>query len=215
MKKSNLIFLLMALSILLLSACTQSVQVQKEEKIAMQEEGKSSIIGNKAILNEISRLSKLAASNAITEKEIESLETMIESDEDAKDELHEIETFVKHKEYIHAVHGLSFLDAYVRTGKHLLCPSHALAHYYVFGRNGEQELAEEALEEAKEQLPEWKPLAKEYDEKYPGQVRFDVILKTIETHLKSIESDKTSATDKEINFLANEGSLCVESDEEE
>ena len=91
----------------------------------------------------------------------------------------------------------------------LLCPAHELAHYYVFSRNDETELAEEAFEEVEDQLHEWEEKAEEYLNNYPGRDSYEVIDEKIKEHIERIESGQKTVTEAEINYLAN--AICVES----
>jgi hypothetical protein len=213
MNKAFFLSVLVACIALLSSCAPQSVETPAVQ--TKTGDGQISVDGKEATLQEISRLSLLASKETITESDLAALESMTAQNEEASDEVGEIKTLVSYKEYMHVSHSLAFLDGQIRTGKHSLCPAHALAHYYVFKKHGEDEMANEALEEAEEQLPRWKVVAKEFDEEYPGQVSYDTILASIEEHMGSIEQGETTATKDEISFLANEGSLCVEDNEEE
>jgi len=219
MKRIIVISMVLVL-IIFVSACKQEVSnntqtTQSPEKgsqvISKGEQDSSNTLANKdQILKEINRILQLNNQESIKVEDFETLETMLEGNEDTEHELEELQILVKYKEYKHAGHGLSFLDGFIRTGKELMCPAHELAHYYVFKRHNEEESAEHALEEAEEQMPEWTPLAREYDKKYPSGLNFDELVETLNEHLESIEKGDTTATEEEINFLANEASICIE-----
>ena len=161
---------------------------------------------NQEVLDEITRLISLTSLEKPAD--FEKLEGMLEDDH-AKDELHEIEAMVKYKEYLHATHGLNFMASFIKSGKETLCPAHALAHYYVFMKHGEDDLAEEGLEEAKNQVEEWVPAAKEFNEKYPSGQSVGELSQRINSYLESIDKGNSTITDDEINALANNG-ICVE-----
>jgi hypothetical protein len=201
--------LLLAIVLVFIAAISACTPVQQESASSDSEE-LSPLTGNQDILNELTAVSQLVNKKIATPDDFEKLEGMVAVDEDAEHEVEEIATLVKYKEYTHAGHGIGFLDGYIRTGKELLCPSHALVHYYVFEKHGEDELANHAMEEIEESFDEWVPLAREYDEKYPGGQDFDDIVKVIKGHIESIEKGDKTATDAELDFLLKEAGICVE-----
>lgn len=160
------------------------------------------------ISKEMARLASLSSEEKIATDDLEGLRVMLKGDSAAEHEIDEIEKLIKYEEYRHATHTLAFLDSYVETGKETVCPGHELAHYYVWKNHGEDEMAEEALEEAKEQMDEWQDKARSYYDRYPGEFTFDYILEKINGHLDSIEAGNTATTQDEITFLA-EKSVCV------
>jgi hypothetical protein len=210
------LFILVA-CIALLSACSsqnaqpETVPAQTADTAADQ----PVVDAKEAALQQISLLSSKAYAQTLTIDDFSSLESLLSGNDEAEHEVEEIKLLISYKEFMHAAHGLAFLDGSVRTGKHALCPAHALAHFYVFAKHGEDEIADEAFEEAEHQLERWRPLAKEYDEKFPGTVSYEDINARITSHMESIEEGERSATEEEIDFLANEGSLCVEDTEDE
>lgn len=160
------------------------------------------------VSKEMARLASLSSEERISVDDLAGLRDMLKGDSSAEHELEEVEKLIQYGEYRHATHTLAFLDSYVETGKETICPGHELAHYYVWKKHGEDEMAEEALDEAKEQMDEWQDKARFYYERYPGEFTFDYILERINSHLGSIEAGNTATTDEEITFLA-EKSVCV------
>lgn len=114
------------------------------------------VIGNKKILSEIDHLLLPLGSKNITESDFNALKNMVRKDEYATGEVNDIILLTKYKEYSHIGHSLGFLYEYVKTGEEPLCPGHALSHYYVFLRHGEDDTAKDNLEEAEEGFEEWK-----------------------------------------------------------
>lgn len=161
-----------------------------------------------AVSKEMARLASLSSEEKISTDDLSGLAAMLKGDSTAEHELEEVEKLVQYGEYRHATHTLAFLDSYIETGKETICPGHELAHYYVWSKHGENNLARDALEEAEEQMDEWKEKARPYYEKYPGEVTFDEIVDRINSHLDSIEGGSSTTTDEEITFLA-EKSVCV------
>ncbi len=158
---------------------------------------------------EIGRLSSLAQDKNITEGDLATLDGMLAGDKVAQDELGELAIMVRYKEYEHAGHTLSFIADYLDTGEELVCPPHALAHYYVFARHGEEDAAADALAEAKEGLPGWIPKAKEYDKEYPTGQDIDAIAQEVRGRIDAIEAGNTTASDDDIARLATTESICV------
>lgn len=167
------------------------------------------VVGNPAIMSEIARLASLSNSEQITVSDVDSLKSMIAGDAAAEHEVEELELLVRHNEYVHAGHTLAFLGAYIVNGKEVLCPGHLVAHYYVFYRNGELHQAEHALEDAKSQIGEWSPIAREFNERFPGGYSFEYLSDYVTSHIEAIETGNNTASDEEINFLA-EKTICVQ-----
>ena len=160
------------------------------------------------VSKEMARLASLSAEERISADDLEGLRNMLKGNSVAEDEIGEVEKLVKYGEYRHATHTLAFLDSYLETGKETVCPGHELAHYYVWKRHGEDDLAQESLKDAKGQMDEWQEKARQYYEKYPGEFTFDYIVDKIKGDIASIDGGNTTATDDEITFLA-EKSVCV------
>lgn len=160
------------------------------------------------VSKEMARLASLSSEERISVGDLAGLRVMLKGDSSAEHELREVEKLIQYGEYRHATHTLAFLDSYVETGKETICPGHELAHYYVWKKHGENEMAEDALDEAKEQMDKWQDKARSYYERYPGEFTFDYILERINGHLDSIEAGNTATTEDEITFLA-EKSVCV------
>lgn len=195
--------------LLLVAACSHEQMQQPTTTDSMAQMHTSSpVAANSPAQQELARVGDLIEKGTATADDLETLKTLVKDDEHAQDELSEIGTMLTFKEYQHAGHGLGFLSSYLETGKDELCPGHELAHYYVFSRHGEDDMAAEGLEGAKEELPKWLPKAKAYDAKYPGPHSADEVAGVITKHIADIESGKITATDEEIDYLAN--ALCVD-----
>ncbi len=144
--------------------------------------------------------------NNVTTDEFEELAVMLQNNSHASDELEEIATMMQYNETKHAAHSVGLLMYYVANKKDLICLGHALSHYYVFARHGEEEKAADALAEAKETLPEWKNITA--NENLTSQnVNIPAALSLIQTHLDSIKTGNTTASDDDIDALA--GAYCA------
>jgi len=164
-----------------------------------------------AVAKELSRLASLTAKEEIKVSDLNQLKAMLEHDEGAKHELDEIEDFVSYGEYRHAAHSFAFLASYLETGLETICPGHDLAHYYVYARHGNLEEANHKLESAKETFDIWKHDAREFYEKYPGDLPFDYIADKVKSHILAIEAGQKNTTEEEIGFLADK-TVCIQSD---
>ena len=77
-------------------------------------------------------------------------------------------------------------------------------------KHNEPELANGAFAEAKEQLPLWMPKAKEYVLNDSALRDFDEAVKRLQNDIRSIAAGNTTASDNELRFLIEDGSVCVE-----
>ncbi len=208
--KSNILSFAIIFSILI-SACSNTSTHQSMSMDTSSGNSNSQLVSqNQPALNEISRLTSLAGKDSIKVEDLSKLEGMIKDDGKAMDEFNEIKTMVKYKEFEHAAHGLSFLDGYLRTGKKVICPGHELSHYYIFKKHGEGDMANDSLNAAKDEMSQWIPKARNYNNKYPSGENFDIIVKVLNDHIKDIESGKTTITNEEMDYLDNKASICVQ-----
>lgn len=168
-------------------------------------------VAGQAALDEVARLASLTASSSITEDDLTTLNQMLAGDDGAAGNLEELNMMVRYGEYEHAGHSLGFIDGYLRTGESVLCPEHELAHYYVFKKHGEDELADEALDETKESIEEWEPKARAFDEKYPSGKSVDERIADMDSKIESIESGGDLISDQEAFELADRA-ICVAAD---
>ncbi len=202
-KKTNmsLALILIAIAAVLLAGCqnTHNMPAAKSNSEATDDP---------AIMQEISRLTIATGKKQASPADFSNLEAMLKGNAGAIDELNEIRIMVEDKEFEHAMHGLGFLGAKVQ-GKEVLCPGHALGHYYVFTKHQHTEIAQHSLEEAKDSLAEWEPKAKEYLEQYPGPKTFEEVNSMIRKYLSQIETGNSRATDEEIMELST-SSVCIE-----
>lgn len=173
--------------------------------------GGGSVVGNQAVLQEIARVSALTADNKTTVADLSTLGDMLKSDDGASDEFNELTVMVKYGEYYHATHALGFLGSYVQTGKETLCPGHELSHFYVFMRHNETDLANDALQTAKDTLAEWAPKAMAFNDEFPSGHSFGDIQANIQYHLDQIAAGNVTSSDSDTNFLSDE-SICVQAD---
>lgn len=165
------------------------------------------------VTKELSRLASLTSKEEIQASDLEQLKAMLASNEGAQHELGEIEELVSYGEYEHAAHSFAFLASHLETGLETVCPGHELAHYYVYTRHGNVEGAGHKLEHAKETFEAWEHGAREFYEKYPGDVPFDYIVDKVKSHILAIEAGQTETTDEEIDFLADR-TVCIQADAE-
>lgn len=161
------------------------------------------IIGDKNVETEINRLLLPVSNQSITEKDFDNLAEMVKNDEYASGEVVELSTLAKDKEYTHIGHGLAFLYEYVQTGKEPICPGHLLAHYYVFEKHGDDELAHHNYHESKDSLPIWEGMKDVKSEAYLTQIKYTYFDNLFNSKIKSIDAGNTSATEAEISELAS------------
>ncbi len=153
-------------------------------------------------IGELLRLQETIQQNKTTAQDLTILKILLKNDSHASGELQELTVMVNYGEYQHADHSIGLLLNYLSTGKDLLCPGHALSHYYIYLKHGEKELASHALEEAKEQLPHWIEQAKNYTITIPEE-NFDSTFKLIQKRLAAIDAGNPTATDKDIAALSD------------
>lgn len=195
MKSLSILFLLV-----MIMGCTPSIPAPT--RLPQEPAGNQTDQQNKAAIEELLRLEETIEQNKTTLQDLAVLESLLKNDSHASDELQELEAMVRYGEYQHADHSIGLLMYYITTGKDLLCPGHALSHYYVYLKHGEKELAQASLAEAKEQLPAWTEHAKNYNITLPRE-DFSSTLKLIQTHLAAIDAGNVTATDKDIAVLSD------------
>ena len=168
--------------------------------IKQDETKNQSIFSNQTVTNELLRVGDLIEKEKVTSQDFSRLENLLKSDKHAEDELQEVEIMVGYGEYKHAGHGIGLLLYYMATKTDLLCPGHALSHYYIYLKHGDKSRAGSSFAEAKEQLPAWIQYAKEYRIHY--QENFNATLENMTKSISKIDAGITSATDEEINSLS-------------
>lgn len=144
-----------------------------------------------AALAEIDHLLLPVANQNITEDDFARLEMLMGGNEQAQEEIHELKILAHYKEYSHVGHGLASLHDLIKNGEEKECPGHELAHYYVFMRHGENELASESLAEAQESIQ--------------SQQSPDLLFTQA---LDRIKNGNSTASNEEINELSD--AKCVE-----
>ncbi len=181
MKKENLI-LTLGFIIILLIIITSTILINQNK-----EQNTEKIIGNTSILSEIDKLLLPLSTQNITESDFNKLKDLTKNDGYASSEVNELIILTKYKEYSHIGHGLGFLYEYIKTGKQPICPGHNLAHYYIFKRHDEINLAEENLKEAKEYI---ETLPVDYDQSY--KTLFEKTIQNIDSRNNTTSDDKIS-----------------------
>ena len=79
----------------------------------------------------------------------------------------EFEWLVKHNEYDHLNHPLTFLDWYERTGEETFCAPHQLGHLAAYIENGDIAFAEETYAVIKQKRHLWDEKEVINEQKYP------------------------------------------------
>ena len=79
----------------------------------------------------------------------------------------EFEWLVKHNEYDHLNHPLTFLDWYERTGEETFCAPHELGHLAAYIENGDISFAEETYVVIKQKRHLWNEKEVINEQKYP------------------------------------------------
>ena len=152
---------------------------------------------NLEILDEIDRLLLPVYSQNITEADFNNLKEMVKRDKYASHEVSEMIMLAKYKEYSHIGHGLGFVYEHVQTGETPICPGHLLAHYYVFLKHGENDLALENLEHAESDVEEWKTKMDERNE-FDYSSDFDLMI----FHLSKIKNGDNIISEEKIETLS-------------
>ena len=79
----------------------------------------------------------------------------------------EFEWLVKHNEYDHLNHPLTFLDWYERTGEEIFCAPHQLGHLAAYIENGDIAFTEETYAMIKQKRHLWDEKEVINEQKYP------------------------------------------------
>ena len=158
------------------------------------------IVGNTTILSELDHLLLPVAYKNITESDLNPLKEMVQGDEYAEDEVHELQLMARYQEYSHVGHGIGFLYEYIQTGNESVCPGHALAHYAVFLKHGESEVATENLEEAQEGFEKWENLDLQQQSQIENYSEYNNLFSSI---LKKFDSGNSTLTEDEIFTLSD------------
>jgi hypothetical protein len=181
------------LILLFLIACTPTFTMQEKEQIQ----------------SELSRLAALSSEERLAVADLGQIKTLLAKDEKAIHEFEEVELMIGYGEYEHAGHTIGFVSDYIETGQNIICPGHELAHYYLFKRYQNEDMAEHSLHHGQEDFENWVTKATAYEAQYPGVESVDAIAKTIQQHFDRIASGNMTATDEEIRYLATTASICV------
>ena len=145
-------FLLVVFTLLLLTVC-QAQYVS------------GTIIGNKEIIHEISRLQLAALDRNLTSGDYTILKGLTKDDVNAQDQFREIDWLIAHGEEGHAAHGLAFLEEYVRTGEKTNCLPHELSHIKLYLTHQDILMANGAIKELESES--WIQHAEQIKIKFP------------------------------------------------
>ena len=163
------------------------------------------------ILAEIDKLEALSQQGTLQEGDVDALKGMVTDDQYAADESHEIQVMAKYQEYLHAYHGLDFLKKYITLNKEILCPGHALSHYYVYKKHSEDALADDSFKEAQDTYADWLEKTRKYGESHDIGPDFEQTASHIKTDIDMIANGNTTmVSDEELDFLINQASVCIQ-----
>jgi len=228
MKQAIYILILASITLLGIVACTLQVKDNANSTINVtsnktelpsatnpqantsMQDSSQSLPFNQTALNELNRLNHLNSLGYLNQSDFSKIEKMFANDTYASGEITEIEALSKYHEYEHVFHGLSFLMDYVTTGYPVICPGHSISHYYVYMRHNETGFANDNLQDAEQNFERWIPMAKAYNEQYNVTADFNATVSRIQDDMMNIENGNSTATDDEIEWLATEGSICVD-----
>lgn len=163
----------------------------------------TNVVGNQEVLNEINRLLLPVYYQNITESDLNKLKELTKNDNYSSNEVNELALLARYKEYPHIGHGLGFLYTYVKTGKQPICPGHSISHYYVFLKHGENLTAEENLNDAKIELPQWIRTEESRNQSYLNNINYTYYSNLINSSLNNIENGNSSSNDNMIIDLAD------------
>ena len=156
--------------------------------------------GKAGVLTELSRLTVLTNNGELAPEDLSTLKGMLSGDATALHELEEVRVLAFYGEQAHASHALSLLANYVRIGHEPVCTGHYLAHYYMFSKYGEAELAGHELEHARESYGLW----------FYGAVRElpyqekDAYDSALRGFFARIDAGDSTATEEEVDYLAEQ-----------
>jgi len=190
LKNKGLLFLILA--VLLIVVLSFAIKFNQNQQ---------SITGNKVILKEIDSLLPLLEAKNITSSDFAHLSQLVGRDEYAKPEIFELQALSDDKEYSHIGHGLGFLYQYVKTGVEPLCPGHALAHYYVFMKHGQIDLAADSLNDSKSDFGLW--IQNLIVKKDTNMTEINEFENGFHDAVIQIDSGNSSASEKQIFYFAD------------
>ena len=121
---------------------------------------KPSVVGNQAVISEITRIEQLIdpeseSNSKITVNDLQYLEEATQGDEIAEDYTKEIKWLVAHNESEHLLHVTSFMREYIGTGKDVPCVPHELWHVSLYIKHGDLDYAQEAIISLDEEYGAW------------------------------------------------------------
>ena len=133
---------------------------------------KSSVIGNKDIISEITRIEQLSmmdedGNSNLTVDDLRQLQELIQGDKIAQDYTTELRWLVAHNESQHLLDTTSFMREYIDTGKDTPCLPHELWHISKYIRYGDLDYAKDEVNSLDEKYIAWVKGAEAKRKVYP------------------------------------------------
>ena len=163
-KKSFVAAAAILVSILLIAGCNSSNGNMKSDNAAATQNAVTVI--NPALNDEIFRLKQEMTVRNLTEADTVKI-TELSKDPVEKFYAKEFAWLVKHNEYDHLNHPLTFLDWYVRTGEETFCAPHELGHIAAYLEYNDVAYAEETFAVVKQKMHLWDEKQEINRKKYP------------------------------------------------
>jgi len=125
------------------------------------------IIGNKRILDEISRLLTISGQRQLTPYDFYNLEKMVAGDSIAEDYVADGKQFAQYGVTAHIGHSLGGLYTYLQTGKDQVCIPHEVEHLGTFVQVNDFSRTQEILKRYNESFNDWYQNSFEQKKKFP------------------------------------------------
>ena len=175
---------------------------------------KSSVVGNREVLTEITRLEKLSllddnGKNNMTEKDLTILQNLVKKDKVASGQTEELVLLVKSGKADHISQSLSFLREYVETGDSTPCLPHELWHLGVFAENGYLDHAQEHVASLDATYKNWEKRVDQKRKNFPKYyIKLDALKAEIQEALQRLkQGDWSNETLTQLHEIGRKG-LC-------
>jgi len=175
---------------------------------------KSSVIGNVAIFEEITKTEQLSVQEEnkpsnITSYDLSKLKDLVKGDDIAESYVRELEWLITHNESQHILHSTSFMRDYIKTGKDVSCVPHELWHVSLFAKHGDMDYAKKQAKSVEKSYDAWEKSVDEKRKAYPQFYKtLDELKKRIQNMLiKLKQNDYSNDTLEELELIGTVG-LC-------
>ncbi len=115
----------------------------------------SSVVNNQKVIDQITRLSFLAADRNLTEPDLKKLSELTKKDNKVGGVLDQMYWLIRNNEAEHAAHSLASINVYVQTGRLEFCIPHEVQHLGLLVEHQDTGRAKNQLSLIKENIPKW------------------------------------------------------------